>query len=63
MRLLSRTKYKYSARDLYRLRLVSQTSFSPEYVTPTHTKTYHILEYIDIERTGLSFQISTTRTD
>jgi hypothetical protein len=33
------------------LRVTSQTSYSPEYITPTHTKKSHILEYIDIEGT------------
>jgi hypothetical protein len=47
------------------LRVTSQTSYSPEYITPT-TNTHennHIIEYTDIEGTRLSSEISSTRTD
>jgi hypothetical protein len=42
------------------LRVTSQTSSSPEYITPTHIKEYHILEYIDIEGTRLSSELEPT---
>jgi hypothetical protein len=43
--------------------VTSQTSYSPEYITPTHTHKIVILEYIDIEGTRLSSEMSPNWTD
>jgi hypothetical protein len=45
----------------HKLRVRSETFYSPEYITPTHTRRkYHILEYIGIEGNRFSSEISPT---
>jgi hypothetical protein len=41
---------------------ITQASYSPEYITPTHQISL-LLDYTDIEGTRLSSDISHTRTD
>jgi hypothetical protein len=45
------------------INVISQTSYSPKYVTPTHKESW-LQEYIDIDGTKqISSEISHTRTD
>ena len=46
----------------YTLRVTSQTSYSPEYTTPTQKKII-LLDYIGIEGTRFCSEISLPRTD
>ena len=49
------------ARCGYTLRVTSQASYSPEYITQTQKKL--LLDYVDIEGTRFGSEISHTRTD
>jgi hypothetical protein len=45
------------------IRVTSQASYSPEYITPTQKKSWLLLDNIDIEGTRFCSEISHTRTD